>query len=225
MRAELNSITTRIFLSKHRSAVTLSSGEVLITGGGFFNDVFLFSPKDCKIEVKASMKLIKKEHSSVYMNGKVYAIGGYDGPKAKFLKECEVYDVSKDEWDMIAPMNVAKCAFAASKLSDHEIFVCGGFDGENRVNSMEIYDSIKNTWTLLEDTLPARLSNSACCSINDFEAVILGGGTDYGFSKDVYCFDLNTRQIKVITQMQTGRDLRNKVVFQNNQLFCIGVEI
>ena len=69
----------------YSSAVTISSGNVLITGGGLFNDVYLFSPKDCKIKVKEPMNLIKKEHSTVYLNGKVYAIGGYDGQSSKFL--------------------------------------------------------------------------------------------------------------------------------------------
>lgn len=69
----------------YSSAVTLVTGEVLITGGGLFKDVYLFSPKDCKVEVKKSMNLIKKEHSTVYLNGKVYAIGGYDGQRTEFL--------------------------------------------------------------------------------------------------------------------------------------------
>jgi Galactose oxidase, central domain len=30
------------------------------------------------------------------------------------------------------------------------------------------------------------MSNSACCSLNKEEVVILGGGTNQGFSKEVY---------------------------------------
>ena len=95
-------------------------------------------------------------------------------------------------------MNVAKCAFAATKLSDHQIFVCGGYDGEIRVSSMEIYDETNNTWTLLEDKLSIAIANSACCSIFDHQVILLGGGSDSGFSKDVYKIDLNNRKIDVI---------------------------
>lgn len=100
---------------------------------------------------------------------------------------------------MVSPMNVAKCAFAATKLGENNIFVCGGYDGDFRVDIMELYDDRNNTWTIIEATLPVKLSNSACSSVFDNEVIILGGGSDYGFSKDVFKFDLSSKNIEVIT--------------------------
>ena len=50
------------------------------------------------------MKLIKKEHTSIAIKDKVYVLGGYDGERSVFLSECEIYDVTKNEWTMAAPM-------------------------------------------------------------------------------------------------------------------------
>lgn len=56
------------------------------------------------------------------------------------------------------------------------IFVCGGFDGEHRLNIMEIYDVRTDQWTLLEDKLPIRISNHACFSHEENKIMIIGGG-------------------------------------------------
>jgi hypothetical protein len=124
---------------------------------------------------------------------------------------------------MIAPMNVAKCAFAATKLSEKLVFVCGGYDGNSRVDTMEIYDVDLDVWSIINQKLDVKMSNSACCSPNSKEVIILGGGTNQGFSKEVYKFNIDTGEMDICTKMENGRDLRNKVILLNNQVYTIGV--
>ena len=100
------------------SAAALETGDVLLTGGGASKSALLFNPVDLRVTKVASMKLAKKEHSSVAVGPKVYVMGGYEGKKKEFLAEVEVYDTTKDVWTMAAPMKRAKCAFAACKVSD-----------------------------------------------------------------------------------------------------------
>ena len=100
------------------SAVTLDSGDVLITGGGISNLAAMFSPFELRVRKVASMNLPKKEHCSVAIKNKVYTLGGFDGGRSVFLSNCEVYDVAKDEWRLVAPMKKAKCSFAATKVND-----------------------------------------------------------------------------------------------------------
>ena len=52
--------------------------------------------------------------------------------------------------------------------------------------------------------------------------MILGGGSVDGFSLDIYQFSLDTREIKVSTRMQAGRDLRNKVFAYNDEVYVVG---
>lgn len=54
--------------------------------------------------------------------------------------------------------------------------MCGGFDGEHRLNIMEIYDVRANEWSILEDKLPIRISNHACFSHEENNIMIIGGG-------------------------------------------------
>ena len=54
--------------------------------------------------------------------------------------------------------------------------MCGGYDGEHRLNIMELYDIKKDEWNILEDKLPVRLSNHACFSYEDQKIIIIGGG-------------------------------------------------
>lgn len=87
---------------------------------------------------------------------------------------------------------------------------------------MELYDITLNEWSILEEKLPIRLSNHACLSIEENKVMILGGGSVDGFSLDIYQFNLDTREIKVTTRMQAGRDLRNKVFAYNDEVYVVG---
>lgn len=74
---------------------------------------------------------------------------GYDGKKNTFLKCCEKYNITRNEWTYIAPMIIEKCAFSACTVNDTDIFVCGGYDGNNRLDTIEKYDTNKNNWSIL----------------------------------------------------------------------------
>ena len=102
------------------------------------------------------------------------------------------------------------------------IFACGGFEGERRLDVMEVYDVNKDEWTLIEVRLPVRLSNHACISVEDNKVLIVGGGTSDGHSTDIYNIELTTKTVSRFAKMSTGRDLRNKIVCHNDEVFTVG---
>ena len=59
------------------------------------------------------MKFFRKEHISLYIDGFVYVLGGYESLQSRFLLDCERYNLIKDEWEVISNMNKARCAFGA----------------------------------------------------------------------------------------------------------------
>ncbi len=79
----------------------------------------------------------RKEHATVFLDGYVFAIGGYDGNLKKMLSSCERYDVEKDEWIFVDSLKKQKCAFAATSVANKYIYVFGGFDGRERLNTIE----------------------------------------------------------------------------------------
>lgn len=52
--------------------------------------------------------------------------------------------------------------------------------------------------------------------------MIIGGGNDDGFSEQTILYDSNTNEMKYIAPMSEGRDLRNKLVRYNGELYAIG---
>jgi len=168
------------------------------------------------------MKQTRKEHGSVYVNKAVYVLGGYDTFSSNFLSTCEKFNPDKNEWSFIKNMNIAKCAFAVTAVNNRHIFTFGGYDGKERLNIIEKYDLVSDVWAIYEIKLPQPLSNGACFSPKSDQIVLLGGGYNNGFSLEVLTLDLEKKVWTKMPNMSEGKDLRNKLVYNNNCLFAIG---
>lgn len=217
---DLRTLFSQYEFNYYAAAVTLPDGSALITGGGSSSTVLLY--KDRKIIKKTNMAQVRKEHASVYLSGCVYVIGGYDGQTGRFLREGERYNLLRDEWRMITPMNVARCAFSATAVNNKSVYIFGGYDGTIRLSSIEKYDPDEDTWQLMPFTLRSPLSNSACFSPRKNQVIVLGGGLSTGFSLNVQQLDTETGQWLSLPPMNEGRDLRNKVCYYEGKVYCVG---
>ncbi len=84
----LTTISNNYEIQYYASACTLPTGEIFITGGGSSNNCFLYSSREPNlVEKKKKMISARKEHSCVYLNGKIFVISGYDG-KTKGMAGC-----------------------------------------------------------------------------------------------------------------------------------------
>jgi len=211
--------------------VTLPNGTILITGGGISNLVYqiYFSSshpyryhQQIKIVQKPPMNQSRKEHASVFLRDAVYVLGGYDGMTNGFLNSCERFDLENNEWTPVSNMLIPKCAFGVATLANRYIFTLGGYDGNDRLSSIEKYDIQTDKWTLLEAKLKQPLSNSACFSHSDNSIVILGGGYNSGFCLETNQLNVNDNTWKQLPPMTDGRDLRNKIVSINGNVYAIG---
>lgn len=80
------------------------------------------------------------------LDGRLYAIGGHDGPAVR--KSCEMYDPSANQWHQVSDMIIAR-RNAAVAVKDGQIYVVGGDDGQSNLSSIEIYNPQQNSWSLL----------------------------------------------------------------------------
>jgi kelch-like protein 10 len=65
-----------------------------MTGGGKSKQAFLITPlKDFYCLILKSMIHPRREHATIFLNGFIFAIGGYDGNSKKMLSSCERYDL------------------------------------------------------------------------------------------------------------------------------------
>lgn len=119
-------------------------------------------------------------------------------------------------------MHIPKCAFAAAVDSSRSfVFTFGGFDSSNRISTIEKYNILQDSWEILHVSLPQPLSNAAAISFKE-SIFIVGGGHDEGFSHDVFKLNLENNELSAVTQMDAGKDLRNKLVRDGNYLYTIG---
>ncbi|CAD8162651.1 unnamed protein product [Paramecium pentaurelia] len=207
----------------YAAAVSLPSGDIIITGGGVSRNTMLISPsKGFQSQALKSMYFPRKEHACVYLDGFVYAIGGYDGSAKQMLSCCEKYSLVSDEWKIIDPLQKQKCAFAAAAAINKFIYVFGGFDGRERLNTIERYSVKENQWKVLDVKFKQGFSNAAAISYDDNKILILGGGSNQGFSYDLQVYDVNEQVVKTLSRMNEGRDLRNKLIIFDNNLFACG---
>ena len=118
------------------SAVLLSNGQVLVTGGTTvdFNGVTvasaeLYNPLTGSWTVTGSMLQGRERHTAtVLQNGQVLVAGGdyYDGVNAGFLTESELYDPTLGTWSVTASMSTPRYGARATLLRDGRVFEAGG---------------------------------------------------------------------------------------------------
>ncbi|QNU67680.1 hypothetical protein EHE19_004195 [Ruminiclostridium herbifermentans] len=83
----------------------------------------------------AAMATARSTNEVIAANGKIYAIGGYNGG---YLNSIEEYDTVTDEWTSRASMTNTRRYFTVV-LFNEKIYAIGGFDSKNYLSSLEEY--------------------------------------------------------------------------------------
>jgi N-acetylneuraminic acid mutarotase len=101
-------------------------------------------------EAKAAMPTARSGFGVAVVNGKVYAIGGYDKTQTDFLTVNEMYDPTTNAWTTKAPMPTRRVSFGTA-VYENKIYVFGGQildEAGNRVviDVTEVYDPATDTW-------------------------------------------------------------------------------
>ena len=81
----------------------------------------------------------------VSLNGFIYAVGGRNRSTDHYFNTCERYNPVTDQWTTVSPM-ITPRAWPAAGVLNNKIIVLGGFDGANRLSSVEMYDSDEDKW-------------------------------------------------------------------------------
>lgn len=92
----------------------------------------------------ASLRVARSRPGVAALNGKLFAVGGYDGKD--HLSSVECYDPQIDQWQLIEAMSSPRNSPAVTVLGD-KLYAAGGHDGKKLQNSVEKYDPQENTWS------------------------------------------------------------------------------
>jgi len=83
-------------------------------------------------------------------------------------------------WTFGPPLNIGR--FRAKAIVYHDkIYVIGGFDGNQILKTVEVFDG--NTWTLLESKMNLRRSNFAVTILDD-QIMVMGGNPATGVTQE-----------------------------------------
>eukprot|EP00347_Sterkiella_histriomuscorum_P004289 403361015 len=220
--------------------------DLLLTGGCSVstqkasNLTFKINTEDNQYKFNKMPTMIEPRygHSQLYLNGYVYAIGGFNhddnqGIQPSTLQICEKYTPSDNAWSSCSDLNVPRAYAGCCPFNNESIYIFGGLNGYETTNTVEQYNTMLDKWTLLYIKLPIKIAKLGAVAIDRTSILIAGGifgDTDmsYQYVNSVYKLDTSTQQAKWIKQnkMIGKRTLFSTIPSYHSQsglqLFAIG---
>lgn len=136
-------------------------------------------------QVGSSLKYPRRNCAAAELDGRIFAIGGFDG--AKIISSVEAYDSRLRSWMMLEPLPTPRSS-AMSCAQGGKIWVLGGTSG-TRLRTIDCFDPRAGRWesSKVEMTEVRSAGQSACC-VNHMFAI---GGTDieHNMHYSVECMD------------------------------------
>lgn len=123
------------------------------------------------------------------VDGKVYAIGGYNG-STNYLRTNEMYDPVTDTWTAKTPMPTARASFGIA-VYQNKIYVIGGRIGSNYTYTAvnEVYDPATDTWET-KNSLPTP-RDGLDANVMNGKIYLIGGKRINLPGYSIQTFDLN----------------------------------
>jgi Bacterial Ig-like domain (group 3)/Kelch motif len=149
-------------------------------GATTLTDVEVFDPSTNTWSAKTPMPSARAGLAAVFVNGKIYAIGGRDQDTygAGTLQNAnEAYDIGTDTWATKASMPTPLSDIYATVAFNGKIYVFGGATGQSGVsNLVQIYDPVADSWTTGTPMPTAR--GAAMAAVIDGRIAVFGGVSD-----------------------------------------------
>jgi len=152
-------------------------------------------------EAGASLTCPRRNCASCEHEGRIYAIGGFDG--TKILNSMEAYDSRMKGWMLLEPLPTPRSS-AMSCVIGGKLFVLGGTSG-TRLRTVDIFDPVANRWDIGKaEMLDVRSAGMACNCVNHLFAL---GGTDNDqrIHYSVECMDTEGTHFSARNTMQESR--------------------
>ncbi|XP_033099708.1 kelch-like protein 17 [Anneissia japonica] len=141
--------------------VVVCDGKLYVAGGYDKNyhidraSMECFDPELQEWVFVAEMEKARSGVALVAMDHYIYALGGRLRHTDQYFDIAERYNTQTHQWSSIQPMQVAR-AWPAVVVFDNQIYVFGGFDGTNRLRSVEKYNPHTDTWTFVANMSACR---------------------------------------------------------------------
>ena len=132
-------------------------GKVYVVGGwdwnGYSRSVYMYDPSvDTWTSSIPSMQSERWNLGVAVLNDRIYAVGGMNSVGG-YLNTAEVLDLAvggTQEWRNIADMNTRRWGVGLAAMNGR-LYAVGGYDGRQRLSSVESYDPERNVWSPVAD--------------------------------------------------------------------------
>jgi hypothetical protein len=205
------------------SWVELPEGNLFI-GGGTLSQAFTqgttetyeLNVTDYSVTPMPNMLTARWAHGTIYSEGKVYMISGYNGAH---VKQCERFDCSTGNWEALPEIPSAlRCVNAIEVETSRCIYILGGY------NDAAYQDSVQelNLETLSWRTLSVRLQVNGYL-IPTFKLQRDSSDVFYHQTGTIYKLDTSSQAISAVktgvTVSQTEH-FHNASYYSNGTLYC-----
>lgn len=205
----------------HHVGIGVSSGRLYVIGGyrqsGFsvwkpVATVYAYDPASDSWAERAPMPTARGALSVTEHEGKLYAIGGYDG-KANSAA-VEVYDPVRNLWASRAPLPTPRDHLATATVSGKVYAIGGRLNGDYHRNLAvtEVYDPVSDKWKRAAD-LPTARSGITASEVSG-RVYVFGGEGGEGTFRENEAYDPARDAWQAMAPMPTGRHGLGSAVVQ-----------
>ncbi len=170
----------------YSAPVTLPNGNIILFGGHyrltgvFMSSYAILNTRTFQITDNiGNMNEVRGSCAAILLrSGLILIVGGRSGYK-KYSNTCELYDPSTNTITLSnARMREKRDRHTVSMLPNGEIMVCGGWNGETKLRSTEIYNPESDSFRDGPEMHYPRFSHNATEILNG-DILISGGETHY----------------------------------------------
>jgi N-acetylneuraminic acid mutarotase len=196
----------------HHVGIAVTGGRMYVVGGykqsglsvwGPVATVYAYDPGTDSWAERAPLPTARGALSVAVHDGRLYAIGGYEG-KANSAA-VEVYDPVRDVWAARAQLPTARDHLASATASGKVYAIGGRLKGDyhRNLSVMEVYDPGADRWSRAAD-LPTARSGITAAEVGGRIYVFGGEGADGTFQENE-AFDPAREAWQVMAPMPTAR--------------------
>ncbi|WP_438007571.1 kelch repeat-containing protein [Sorangium sp. So ce321] len=198
------------------TATVLLDGRVLVAGGdsieGVLESAEVFDPASGLWFAVEPMSAARVEHSATLLpGGQVLVAGGSDLSAGIFrLDSVEMFDPATGRWLQLGPLHTARNLHTAALLADGQVVLTGGFDGEDRDDSVEVFRPMP-TSSICKAAVECQsgfCSDSVCCDQACNVYVCESCSDHRGASADGVCTSLHPDYPPFACSPRTGQQTK-----------------
>ena len=220
-------------------SIMVPSGEIFLIGGedpelGAKREVYSFDTTsmdlDHSLHPRSPMPNKKFDFTLCYHRGFIYLICGKDADSV-VVDTCERYDVARNQWASIAPINKRRYAASAVAVRETErIYLFGGRSDyhNNMMEDIEEYTISQNTWRIIRLHSPNDWTPVEVCSSIQIQPgkILIFGGSDASIedSKQSYVFDVEGFKLEKTSPLKKPHVFVSASFMHGNHIFAVGNE-